>query len=241
MLKLGVNIDHVATLREVRKTIYPSPLAAALIAEQHGADFITLHLREDRRHIQDRDVLLIRESISTHMNLELALTEEMIEHALTILPQDVCLVPEKREERTTEGGLDVVQCIDSVKAVVNRFSGAGVRVSLFIGPDLEQIHASHEAGAHTIEIHTGQYADAVDDVFREAELERIRKAALLARDLGLKVNAGHGLNYHNVSDIASLGLFSELNIGHAIIAQAVFCGLGQAVHDMKQLISEIHS
>ncbi|MBU6460030.1 MAG: pyridoxine 5'-phosphate synthase [Proteobacteria bacterium] len=239
MLKLGVNIDHVATLRETRKTSYPSPLAAALIAEQNGADFITLHLREDRRHIQDRDVALIREALSTHMNLELALTEEMIEHAMGILPQDVCIVPERREERTTEGGLDVVRSFDLIKSTVNRFSNAGVRVSLFVNPDTDQIHASHEAGAQVIEIHTGHYADAVDDIFRQAELRQIHKAALLAKDLGLRVNAGHGLNYHNVTAIASLGLFSELNIGHALISQAIFCGLGQAVRDMKKLITNI--
>lgn len=235
---LGVNIDHVATLRQARGTRYPSPIEAALVAESAGADLITLHLREDRRHIQDADVRLMREAIKTRMNLEMALTPEMLEHALKIRPQDVCLVPEKREEITTEGGLDVVRHFDEVESYVGALQAAGCRVSLFIDPEEEAIHASAEAGATVIELHTGRYADAEGHGAADVELARIRRAAEFAANLGLVVNAGHGLNYHNVKPIAAIPEIIELNIGHAIVAQALFVGFDRAVRDMKALMIE---
>jgi len=236
MIRLGVNIDHVATIRQARGTRYPSPVQAALRAEEAGADSITLHLREDRRHIQDADVHALRDLLQTKMNLEMAVTEEMLGIALEVKPQDVCLVPEKREERTTEGGLDVIANFDAVKSACQRLGQAGIRVSLFIGPDIKQIDAAKEAGAPIIEIHTGAFADAEDEKHKKDELMRIVTAVTHSVNLGLAVNAGHGLNYHNVKDIASIPGVEELNIGHAIIAHALFVGWDEAVREMKQLM-----
>jgi len=238
MIKLGVNIDHVATLRQARGTKYPSVIQAALRAEQSGADSITLHLREDRRHMQDADIFALRPLLQTKMNLECAVTDEMINIALQVAPQDVCLVPERREERTTEGGLDVVAHFDKVKAATKKLSDAGIRVSLFIAPDIAQIDASHKAGAPVIELHTGTFADAEDDVTQAFELNRIKKALKHAQNLGLVVNAGHGLHYHNVHKIAAVDGFEELNIGHAIVAHALFVGWDNAVREMKALMKE---
>ncbi len=237
MIELGVNIDHVATLRQARGTAYPDPVRAALLAEDAGADAITLHLREDRRHIQDRDVFELREKLRTHMNLESALTGEMIRMATLVRPRDVCLVPERRQELTTEGGLDVAGQIERIRDACRELAGAGIRVSLFIGPDRGQIDAAKAAGAPVIEIHTGHYADS-GGAEQDAELERIRFAVDHARSLGLKVNAGHGLNYDNVQPIAAIGGISELNIGHAIVAQALFTGWQPAVREMKRLMLE---
>jgi len=238
MMDLGVNIDHVATLRQARGTRYPSPVQAALIAETAGADVITLHLREDRRHIQDADVVLLRQLLATRMNLESALTEEMLAFALQVKPHDVCLVPEKRAELTTEGGLDVAGQLDRVKSACSRLSAAGIRVSLFIDPERKQVDAARQAGAPVIEIHTGTYADAHAASVVETELERIRDAAAYAAGLGLKVNAGHGLHYHNVHAIASIPQITELNIGHAIVAHALFVGFAEAVREMKALMQQ---
>ncbi|ELY5239923.1 pyridoxine 5'-phosphate synthase [Yersinia enterocolitica] len=237
-LLLGVNIDHIATLRNARGTIYPDPVQAAFIAEQAGADGITVHLREDRRHITDRDVRILRETIQTHMNLEMAVTDEMVGIACEINPHFCCLVPEKRQEVTTEGGLDVADQIDKMTVAVSRLSEAGILVSLFIDADMRQIDAAVAVGAPYIEIHTGAYADATSDLARQAELARIAKAATYAASKGLKVNAGHGLTYHNVQPIAALPEMHELNIGHAIIGQAVMSGLAAAVTDMKVLMRE---
>lgn len=234
-IALGVNIDHVATLRQVRRARYPDPLPAALLAEQSGADSITVHLREDRRHIQDRDVRVMREALQTRMNLEMAITEEMLRIAVDVAPADCCLVPEKRTEVTTEGGLDVAGQVARTGDACARLTAAGIRVSLFIDPDLEQVDASIRAGAAAIELHTGAYADA-HGAQRARELDRIRAAARHAHSVGLIVNAGHGLNYHNVGPIAAIPQVVELNIGHAIIARAVFDGLARAVQDMKQLM-----
>ena len=239
MIKLGVNIDHVATIRQARDTRYPSPVQAALRAEEAGADSITLHLREDRRHIQDADVFALRGLLQTKMNLEMALTEEMVGIALKVKPQDVCLVPEKREERTTEGGLDVIANFDAVKTACERLNEAGIRVSLFIGPDIKQIDAAKEAGAPVIEIHTGAFADAEEGKARKDKLMRIITAVAHGVNLGLAVNAGHGLNYHNVKDIAAIPGIEELNIGHAIIAHALFVGWDNAVREMKQLMLDV--
>jgi pyridoxine 5-phosphate synthase len=236
MIRLGVNIDHVATIRQARGTRYPSPVQAALRAEEAGADSITLHLREDRRHIQDADVFALRGLLQTKMNLEMAVTEEMLAIALQVKPQDVCLVPEKREERTTEGGLDVIANFDAVKNACERLGQAGIRVSLFIGPDIKQIDAAQKAGAPIIEIHTGAFADAEEGKQKKDELMRIVTAVAHGVNLGLAVNAGHGLNYHNVKDIASIPGIEELNIGHAIIAHALFIGWDEAVREMKQLM-----
>jgi len=235
---LGVNIDHIATLRQARKTRYPSPVEAALMAETAGADSITLHLREDRRHIQDADVAILRQVLKTKMNLEMAVTEEMLDIACAIRPQDGCLVPEKREELTTEGGLDVASQLPKIQAACARLAQAGIRVSLFIDADFAQIDAAHAAAAPVIEIHTGQYADAPTDAARVAEFERIRTAVAYARSLGLTVNAGHGLTYHNVRPIAALPGMHELNIGHAIVAQALFTGWQAAVAEMKRLMAD---
>jgi pyridoxine 5-phosphate synthase len=234
-IALGVNIDHVATLRQARRVAYPDPLHAALAAEMAGADSITLHLREDRRHIQDRDVQVMREALKTRMNLEMAVTEEMVDIARRVRPQDVCLVPEKRQEVTTEGGLNVTGAAERIRDTTVALSAAGIRVSLFIDPDHAQIEASHRAGAPVIEMHTGAYADA-EGAERAREFERLREAAKFAAGLGLVVNAGHGLNYHNVQPIAAIPEIVELNIGHSIIAQSVFTGLSQAVRDMKDLM-----
>ncbi|HFI9568172.1 TPA: pyridoxine 5'-phosphate synthase [Yersinia enterocolitica] len=237
-LLLGVNIDHIATLRNARGTIYPDPVQAAFIAEQAGADGITVHLREDRRHITDRDVRILRETIQTRMNLEMAVTDEMVGIACEINPHFCCLVPEKRQEVTTEGGLDVAGQIDKMTVAVSRLAEAGILVSLFIDADMRQIDAAIAVGATYIEIHTGAYADATSDLARQAELVRIAKAATYAASKGLKVNAGHGLTYHNVQPIAALPEIHELNIGHAIIGQAVMSGLAAAVTDMKVLMRE---
>jgi len=238
MIGLGVNIDHVATLRQARRTPYPSPLEAALIAEKAGADAITLHLREDRRHIQDEDVELLRRAIQTRMNLESAVTGEMLEIALRVRPQDVCFVPERRQELTTEGGLDVVRHFNDVKTACARCADAGIRVSLFIDADAEQIRAARATGAPLVEIHTGCYAEAGSAAAQAEQLERIRAAVAQAMGLGLEVNAGHGLNYHNVQPVAAIPGIMELNIGHAIVAQALFVGLAEAVREMKRLMRE---
>ena len=237
MIELGVNIDHIATLRQVRGTAYPDPVRAALLAEEAGADAITLHLREDRRHIQDRDVMEIREKLRTRMNLEAAVTGEMIGIAIKVRPHDICLVPERRQELTTEGGLDVIAQLGRIKDACSSLNAMGVRVSLFIDADLGQIDAAKQTGATVIEIHTGHYADSQGQV-RAAEFRRILGAVEYARSLGLKVNAGHGLNYDNVQPIAGISGIAELNIGHAIVAQAVFTGWKAAVREMKQLILE---
>lgn len=233
---LGVNIDHVATLRQARGTRYPEPIQAALLAEQGGADAITLHLREDRRHIQDRDVEALRHILQTRMNLEMAATREMAAIAERIRPQDCCLVPERRQELTTEGGLDVASHQAELTDYCARLAEAGIRVSLFIDPDPVQIEAALAIGAPVIEIHTGAYADANDANVSAHELERIRQAVAFGTGLGLHVNAGHGLNYHNVRPIAAIAGMRELNIGHAIMARALFSGLEQAVRDMKALL-----
>lgn len=235
-LLLGVNIDHVATLRQARGTRYPDPVHAALAAEQAGADSITIHLREDRRHIQDRDLEHLSHIITTHINLELAITEEMLSIAVDAQPRDVCLVPERREELTTEGGLDVAADPARVQQAVDKLKAAGIRVSLFIDPDLEQIDAAIAAGVPVIELHTGQFADADDHDSRNHEFARIENAAVYAADKGLVVNAGHGLNYHNVQPIAAIEQIVELNIGHAIVARALFTGFEEAVREMKRLM-----
>ena len=235
VIDLGVNIDHVATLRNARGTVYPDPLQAALLAEQAGADVITLHLREDRRHIRDADVEAIRPKLATRMNLESAITEEMLEIACRIRPQDVCLVPERRNEVTTEGGLDVIRYFDDVRAAVERLARHDIRVSLFIDADDEQIRASAEAGAPVIELHTGRYADTEADE-QQKEFERIRRAVATGVRQGLKVNAGHGLHYTNVQAIAAIPDIAELNIGHAIVAHAVFVGWENAVREMKAIM-----
>lgn len=233
---LGVNIDHVATLRQARGTVYPDPVNAALICEQAGAEGITLHLREDRRHIQDADVRRMRQALNTRMNLEIAVTDEMIEFAREIQPQHVCFVPEKRQELTTEGGLDVIANFDKVKAATQALTQIGCDVSLFIDADLAQIDAAVACGAPTIEIHTGAYADAESQAAQQAELERIIKGAEYAASQGLVVNAGHGLNIDNVTPIAAIAQIHELNIGHSIIADSLFVGLAQAVQQMKAAI-----
>ncbi len=234
-IALGVNIDHVATLRQARRVSYPDPIHAALLAEQAGADSITLHLREDRRHIQDRDVILMRELLKTRMNLEMAVTEEMVRIARQVQPQDCCLVPESREEITTEGGLDVAGQMTRVSAACEALGASGIRVSLFIDPDISQVEAARRAGARAVELHTGTYANGTGGA-RALELERVREAAQHAASLGLTVNAGHGLNYHNVQPMAAIAEIVELNIGHAIVARAVFDGLQRAVRDMKDLM-----
>jgi len=235
MIELGVNIDHVATLRQQRHTVYPDPIAAALRAEDAGADLITLHLREDRRHIQDADVYAIRPQLRTRMNLECAVTPEMLEIACAVKPSDVCLVPEKRTELTTEGGLEVAGAFGPVSDAVALLAEAGIRVSLFIDPDPVQIAAAAKAGAPVIELHTGAYAEAEGEA-AEAELQRIRLAVAEGLRHGLRVNAGHGLHYGNVKPVAALDGISELNIGHAIVAQAIFDGWEKAVRDMKALM-----
>ncbi|MCC5866944.1 MAG: pyridoxine 5'-phosphate synthase [Gammaproteobacteria bacterium] len=235
---LGVNIDHVATLRQARGTRYPDPVYAALMAEQAGADSITLHLREDRRHIQDRDLHSMKGVLQTRMNLEMAVTDEMLGIALDVRPEDCCLVPERREELTTEGGLDVAGQLDRVSAAVARLADAGIRVSLFIDPDPDQLEAARASGAPVVELHTGAYGEATSERARERELARLREAAAAGAKLGLTVHAGHGLHYHNVIPVAAIGEIVELNIGHAIIARAVFDGLGTAVSEMKHLLLE---
>jgi pyridoxine 5-phosphate synthase len=233
---LGVNIDHVATLRQARGTRYPEPVQAALVAEQAGADAITLHLREDRRHIQDRDVEILSDVLQTRMNLEMAATSEMAAIAKRFGPHDCCLVPEKREELTTEGGLDVAGNLDYMMDYCAELKDAGIRVSLFIDADAKQLDAAKECGAPVVEIHTGHYAEAASDRDRRTELERIISAVEYGNSLGLQVNAGHGLDYHNVKAIVAIAGIIELNIGHAIICRALFNGLDQAVREMKALI-----
>ena len=234
---LGVNIDHVATLREVRGTTYPRPAEAAQVAERAGADSITVHLREDRRHIQDSDLDAIKAVMRTHMNLEMAVTDEMLGIAAEVRPSDCCLVPEKREELTTEGGLDVKGQQDKVRAACAVLTAADIRVSLFIDPDLEQLDAAVAVGAPVVELHTGRYAET-DGEEQASELRRIEEAARYGHSLGLEINAGHGLHYHNVAAIARIPEIVELNIGHAIIARAVFDGLGLAVSEMKRRMTE---
>lgn len=235
---LGVNIDHVATLRNARGTSYPDPVLAAALAEQAGADGITVHLREDRRHITDRDVEILRQTLQTRMNLEMAVTDEMLDIACRVQPHFVCLVPEKRTEVTTEGGLDVAGQPEKVAAAIARLAAVGTQVSLFIDADRRQIDAAVAAGAPYIEIHTGRYADAATTAEQLEELARIQDAARYAHGLGLRVNAGHGLHYHNVKPIAAIPEMEELNIGHAIIGRAVFEGLPAAVAEMKRLMIE---
>lgn len=235
VIDLGVNIDHIATVRNARGTVYPDPLRAALLAEQAGADLITLHLREDRRHIKDADVLAIRPQLATRMNLEAAVTKEMIDFACQVKPQDVCLVPERREEVTTEGGLDVIRYFDEVEAAVKQLKGEGIRVSLFIDADEAQIAAAAQAGATVIELHTGRYAEAEGaEVARE--IERIKVGVAAGVKHGLVVNAGHGLHYTNVQPIAAIKDIAELNIGHAIVAHALFAGWENAVREMKAIM-----
>ena len=238
MIKLGVNIDHVATLRQARGMRFPDPVQAAIESEQAGADVITLHLREDRRHIQERDVELLSAILQTRMNLEMAATEEMLAYAVHLRPADCCLVPERRQELTTEGGLDVVSLEQTISAACERLADAGVRVSLFVDAEPEQIDAARRAGAPVIEIHTGRYADAASADERGEELARIELGVRQGLDLGLQVNAGHGLNYHNVQAIAAIPGIAELNIGHAIVARALFSGLQEAVREMKRLMRE---
>jgi len=237
MIKLGVNIDHVATLRQARGTDYPSVEDAALIAEQAGADLITIHLREDRRHIQDHDVKKLATTLTTRMNLEMAVSDEMIAIAQSVRPADVCLVPEQREELTTEGGLDVIGGFDRIQKASQVLGDAGCRVSLFIDPDLAQIEAAHRMGVPVIELHTGDYANAKGQA-KHIALKRIQVASKAANELGIQVNAGHGLTLSNVAPIASIKGMCELNIGHSIIAHAVFVGLAQAVREMRQAIVE---
>ena len=240
-IHLGVNVDHVATLRQARLTRYPDPLTAALIAEQAGADSITIHLREDRRHIQERDLKLMQESLLTRVNLEMAVTEPMLGIAAESRPADCCFVPEKREELTTEGGLDVAAQTGRIADAVARLEAEGIRVSLFIDPDEAQIEASASVRARVIELHTGAYAEAATAAAQAAELERIRSASRKASALGLTVHAGHGLNYVNVAPVASILEIVELNIGHAIVAQAVFDGMAEAVRKMKALMQHARS
>lgn len=235
---LGVNIDHVATLRQVRGTHYPSPLKAALDAEEAGADGITLHLREDLRHIQVDDVLQLKQALQTRMNLEIALTESMITFAEEVRPEYVCFVPEKRAELTTEGGLDVLKYTKTIQEAVTRLSKIGSEVSLFIDPDIAQVDAAYQTGAKVVELHTGCYAESKTPLQVHSELKRLQSAATHAHKLRLVVNAGHGLHYHNVKPVAGIPEIHELNIGHAIIAHAIFVGLKTAVKEMKQLIQE---
>lgn len=237
VIDLGINIDHVATLRNARGTVYPDPIEAALLAEEAGADCITLHLREDRRHIKDADVEALRPQLRTRMNLESAITAEMLDFACRIKPEDVCLVPERRNELTTEGGLDVAGNFTNVQAAVRQLQVQGIRVSLFIDPDAEQIKAAADSGAPVIEIHTGRYAEAREEREVQSELERIQAAVLEGTRQGLKVNAGHGLHYENVQAIAAIPEIAELNIGHAIVAQALFIGWQNAVKEMKAIMT----
>ncbi|HUL40547.1 MAG TPA: pyridoxine 5'-phosphate synthase [Burkholderiales bacterium] len=236
MIRLGVNIDHVATLRQARGTVYPDPIKAALLAEQAGADTITLHLREDRRHIQDKDVEALRKKLHVPMNLEMAATRQMLQIARRIRPQHACLVPERRQELTTEGGLDVLRHFKRIQRACTLLADAGVRVSLFILPEFRQLDAAKAAGAPDIEIHTGHYADAPNKARQQKELQRIRSAVAYANKLGLNVNAGHGLHYQNVQKIAAIPHIVELNIGHAIVARALFTGWQAAVREMKSIM-----
>lgn len=235
---LGVNIDHVATLRQVRQAIYPEPITAAILAEQAGADGITVHLREDRRHIQPRDVNLLKELLHTRLNLEMAVTEEMIDYAVQLLPQHCCLVPEKREEVTTEGGLDVISHLATIQSACERLKQHGILVSIFIDPNQEQIDAALTCGAYALELHTGEYANAKTMEERDLKLKALQSAARYAKEAGFVVNAGHGLDYHNVKAIAAIPEIRELNIGHSIVARAVLVGMKEAVFEMKRLMRE---
>lgn len=235
-VRLGVNIDHVATLRQARRTPYPDPVEAALLAERAGADQITVHLREDRRHIQDRDLEVLRRVVTTVLNLEMAATQEMVRIALEHRPDTVTLVPERRQELTTEGGLDVASQKDQLKGLIKLLSEAEIRVSLFIDPDLDQVRASHKLAVSAIELNTGRYAESRTEAARKEELSRIENAAKMATKLGLSVAAGHGLHYHNVEALLSVREITELNIGHAIVARAVMDGLDRAVRDMRALM-----
>lgn len=237
-LRLGVNIDHVATLRNARGVRYPDPVAAAGIAERAGADGITIHLREDRRHITDRDVAMLKQTLNVPMNLEMAVTEEMLDIAIKTKPTFSCLVPEKREELTTEGGLDVAGQLNSITQATQRLTEAGIQVSLFIDADREQIDAARNAGAPIIELHTGQYAEAETEQEKTRELARLMEAAEYAHSIGLQVNAGHGLHYHNTLEVAQIPQMVELNIGHSIIARAVLDGLDKAVRDMREILDK---
>ena len=237
-LLLGVNVDHIATLRQARGTNYPDPVHAASVAEHAGADGITVHLREDRRHIQDRDIHILKQTLATRMNFEMAVTNEMVAIACDVRPEFCCLVPEKREELTTEGGLDVVAQLGKITEATAKLADAGILVSLFIDADKAQIDAAFQTKAPYIEIHTGHYADLTSEIEQQKELSRLIKGIKYAHSLGLKVNAGHGLNYFNVKPIAAINEIVELNIGHAIIARAAIDGLNKAVRDMKQLMLE---
>jgi pyridoxine 5-phosphate synthase len=237
-IRLGVNIDHIATIRQARHTRYPDPIQAAILAEQAGADLITLHLREDRRHIQERDVLMLKDILLTRMNLEMAVTEAMVKFAERVRPHDVCLVPERREELTTEGGLDVAGQRERIQEACQRLTAVGTRVSLFIDADARQLEAAWQVGAPVVEIHTGHFADALEEVKRQQEYQRIVTAVEEGTAMGLQVNAGHGLNYQNVATIAMIPQIGELNIGHAIVARALFTGLAEAVQEMKRLMVE---
>jgi pyridoxine 5-phosphate synthase len=238
IILLGVNIDHVATIRQARGTRYPEPVQAALIAEQAGADGITAHLREDRRHIQDRDIFLLKDMLHSRLNMEMAVSDEMIRIATKLKPYASCLVPEKREELTTEGGLDITANLPRIQRACQTLADAGIEVSLFIDPEEAQIEAAVKAQVPVVELHTGRYADAENSLLRSEELDRIRQAARLAHSAGLQVNAGHGLNFHNVEAICAIPEIVELNIGHSIIAQALFSGLAQTVKDLKQAMRD---
>jgi pyridoxine 5-phosphate synthase len=236
--RLGVNVDHVATLRQSRRTTYPDPVAAAILAELAGADQITIHLREDRRHIQERDLQIMRRTVTTRLNLEMAATQEMVKIAYEVKPDVVTLVPERREELTTEGGLDAVAGRDAVRRIVKTLHDADIKVSLFIDPDLDQVKAAHRAEAEVVELHTGRYCDARLAADRRRELSRILDASKAAAKLGLEVAAGHGLNYQNVDPVAAIPEIEELNIGHSIVARAVLVGFERAVREMKDLLEK---
>jgi pyridoxine 5-phosphate synthase len=237
LIRLGVNVDHVATVRQARRVDVPDPVEAALLAETAGADGITVHLREDRRHIQERDVRILRQRLQTKLNLEMAVTPAMLAFAENVRPDDACFVPEKREELTTEGGLDVLSHRQKIREATQRLQEVGVRVSLFVDPETAQIEASRDSGTHAVEIHTGAYCNALG-VEREKQLEAILEASKLAQSLGLEVHGGHGLNYDNVPAIAQIPEMTELNIGHSIIARAIIVGIEQAVREMKDLLSK---
>ena len=237
-MKLGVNVDHIATLRQARGGVEPDPVAAAIIAQQSGADSIVCHLREDRRHLQDRDLELIRQVVFTRLNMEMAATQEMIEKALMVKPEVCTIVPEKREERTTESGLDVIAHSAKLKEATQTLYASGIEVSLFIDPDLAAVKESAKIGAHAVELHTGIYAEAKDEAAREAALDDLAAAAVAAEKMGLFVAAGHGLNYHNTADVVTISEIQELNIGHSIISRAAFVGLMKAIEDMRYIIDQ---
>ena len=236
MIKLGINIDHVATIREARKTYSPDPVVAAQVCEEAGCDSVVCHLREDRRHIKDADVISLRETVRTRLNLEMSIAPEIVNFACNIKPDQATLVPERRQEVTTEGGLDVKKNMKKVRSAVSRLKDSGIDVSLFINPQTSQIDASVKAGATIVELHTGEYANAVSEAARKRELEVLKKATKYALSLGLEVNAGHGLNYENVKDVSKIKGMNELNIGHSIISRAVFVGISSAVKEMLELI-----